>query len=292
MKKTFTTQKNGKKQKRQETDYVNTAYKEQAASLQEPSEEDPIPVLSGEDKTQPKKKPGKNNRFSHFKPIVIAIISATVIGSVLGFVMLRMFVGIDHELTGQSPDSQPVTAVNADGDKQQAEAKPVTIDPINAYVLQGGVFSEQANADEWAGKFKESGMPSLIWEADEQYYLFLGMAEEKEQAKNLIETMKESTEFDVFVKEWSTDEAEVELSDEAQQWFQSFHDQWAKALTNVNNQEALSPTDWEPLVKGYPKDSEQASSLVEAISNMEETTGAEAQITLLNLWQAYEGAIK
>lgn len=292
MKKTFTAQKNAKKQKQQETDHVNTAYKEQAATLQEPSEDEPIPVLAGEGKNQSKKKPRENNRFGRFKPIIIAIISATVIGSVLGFVMLRMFVGIDHELAGPSPDSQPTAAVSADGDKQQTEAKSVTIDPINAYVLQGGVFTEQANADEWAEKFKDAGMPSLIWEVDEQYYLFLGMAEEKEEAKNLIETMQASTEFDVFVKEWSTDEAEVKLSGEAQEWFQSFHDQWAKDLTKANNEEAISPADWKPLVEDYPKDTKQVSDVVEAISNMEETTGAEAQITLLNLWQVYGDAFK
>lgn len=294
MKKSFVARKSGKKQKQQQaTEHVDASQTEQAATLQE-SSEDPIPVLAKEDKPYPKNKTGKNNRFSHFKPVIIAIVSATVIGSVLGFVMLRMFVGIDHELAAPSPNSLPTAAVNADEDKQQqeAEAKPITIESMNAYALQGGVFSEKANADKWAEKFTDAGMSSMVWEQDEQYYLFLGLTEEKEQAKNLVATTKESSDYDVFVKEWSTDKVEVEMSGEEQKWFQSFQDQWAKSLAGVNKEKALLPADWEPIAASYPKESERGKDLVDAISKVEETTGTDAQITLLNLWNAYDQSLK
>ncbi len=291
MKKSSIARKKEKKLKQQATDHVDASHSEQAAALQESSEEEPIPVLTKEDSNS-KNKSGNSTGFRRFKPIIIAIVSAVVIGSVLGFVMLRMFVGIDHELAAPDPNSSPNPVVNANGDKQQTEAKPVKLEAMNAYVLQGGVFAEQANADEWVDKFADAGMPSMVWKQDKQYYLFLGMAADKEQAKGLIATMKESSDLDVFVKEWKTDKMEVKMSGDEQKWYQSFQDQWTKSLSNVNKEKAIAPEDWKQIAADYPKNSKRGDALVKEMSQIKEVTGTEAQVVLLNLWNAFNQSMK
>jgi stage II sporulation protein B len=291
MKKSSIARKKEKKLKQQATDHVDASHSEPAAALQESSEEEPIPVLTKEDSNS-KNKSGNSTGFRRFKPIIIAIVSAVVIGSVLGFVMLRMFVGIDHELAAPDPNSSPNPVVNANGDKQQTEAKPVKLEAMNAYVLQGGVFAEQANADEWVDKFADAGMPSMVWKQDKQYYLFLGMAADKEQAKGLIATMKESSDLDVFVKEWKTDKMEVKMSGDEQKWYQSFQDQWTKSLSNVNKEKAIAPEDWKQIAADYPKNSKRGDALVKEMSQIKEVTGTEAQVVLLNLWNAFNQSMK
>lgn len=288
MKKPIIVRENGKKLKQKNISNVQTVHAEQAATLQE-SNEDPIPVFARSSDTDIKR-PEKDSKFSYFKPIIIAILSAIVIGSILGFIMLRMFVGIETELSSQSSNTLPI--VDKDQDNESAETNQSSLESIEAYVLQGGVFSEQANAEAWNKKFEDAGLSSMIWEKENQFFLLLGLANEKEQAKNILETVKKDADLDVFVKGWSTDKVKAELSKEEAEWFQSFRDQWTKALSEVSSQEALTPSSWENVVANYPKESDRAKPLAEAISNVKKAEGTQAQIDLLHLWNVYDQSLK
>ena len=288
MKKPIIVRENGKKLKQKNISNVQTVHAEQAATLQE-SNEDPIPVFARSSDTDIKR-PEKDSKFSYFKPIIIAILSAIVIGSILGFIMLRMFVGIETELSSQSSNTLPI--VDKDQDNESAETNQSSLESIEAYVLQGGVFSEQANAEAWNKKFEDAGLSSMIWEKENQFFLLLGLANEKEQAKNILETVKKDADLDDFVKGWSTDKVKAELSKEEAEWFQSFRDQWTKALSEVSSQEALTPSSWENVVANYPKESDRAKPLAEAISNVKKAEGTQAQIDLLHLWNVYDQSLK
>lgn len=288
MKKMIIVRENGKKLKKTKTEKLHTGHAEQAAAAQDPNE-DPIPIFASPSDFESKKKPGKNNKFSHFKPILIAILSAIGIGSILGFVMIRLFVGIDSELTAQGSNALPI--VDPD-DNKSVETDQLVLEPIDAFVLQAGVFSDQANAEAWNEKFAEAGLASMIWEKDDQYYLLTGLANEKESAKEMLAELKEAGDFDIFVKEWSTDQAELELSQPEAEWFQSFRDQWTKALAKVDSQEALSTGDWEDLAANYPKEANQDVPLIDAISDVEKEETVDPQITLLNLWHAYDRSLQ
>lgn len=266
----------------------NAAHRDQAATLHE-SEDESIPIFARPSDTNNKQFKGNKSRFSYFKPIIVAIISAIGIGALLGVIMLRMFVGMDSDLSAQGSNVLPVVTNDEKDDK--SETMTLSLESMEAHVLQAGVFSERENAVKWAKTYDESGLPSMIWKRENQYFLLLGLAGSQEKAKDVVEELKEQS-FDIYVKEWKTGEAELELSQVEQEWFQSFREQWDDALTSLDNEEGLSSTDWKDIISNYPKKSDLAPSLFDKISNLEKENGMEAQVILLNLWNDYEDATR
>lgn len=294
MKKPIIVRQNGKRlNQKYNKSYTNNTnlsefHRDQAATLHE-SEEDSIPVFARPTDTYKKQPKENKGKFSYFKPIIIAILSALAIGTLLGIIMLRMFVGIDSDLSAQG--SNLLSVVNNDEKNDRSKTMTLSDEPMEAYVLQAGVFSEKENANTWAMTYGEAGLPTMIWEKENQHFLLLGLANTEEQAKVVAEGLKADS-FDVYVKKWRTEAEKVKLSETEQEWFQSFRDQWNNALTSLSSQEALSPAEWDNVITNYPKESERASSLFEGISNIEQVDGMEAQIVLLNLWNDYEVALK
>ncbi|GAB3050191.1 SPOR domain-containing protein [Virgibacillus ainsalahensis] len=264
----------------------NPADKEQAATVQD-AEDDPIPVF-----VRPVKKKNttnkKQNKSKSIKPVLLASISAIVIGSILGVVMLRMVTGIEGEAV-QGDGTPPVTVGTGEEDESPTESSEFTLKQMEAYVLQGGVFSESANAKEWADKYNQAGLPNIIWQRDNQYFLLVGIAGTKDEAKQLINTM-ESYQFDVFSKEWTTDQKEVELSANEQDWLQSFQEQWVKTV-NASNNEEIDTAGWEKLMEDYPEDGEKLMNLNEEVSSLQEEVKQDEMILqqkLLSLWLEYD----
>lgn len=262
----------------------------QAATLQE-SDHDPVPTFAVQSDSQYNKSSKRYSRFGHFKPILIAIISAISIATVLGFIMIRMFAGVDTEITGNASNNLPVIDNNDKNETEAAETNAISLKPLTAYVIQAGVFSEKANAESWAEKYHNTGLPTMIWQRENQFYLLIGLAASKEQAKKVVGGLKEYS-FDMYVKEWSTGKSEAKLTQAEQEWFQSFQEQWNTALTSLSNQEDLAPANWEKINANSPKKSERVLSMVEETSKIERADGMEAQVQLLNLWNKYEKAIK
>lgn len=263
--------------------------REHAASLQD-SEDDPIPTFARETDHKP---PKKQNKLKPFKPIIGTTISAIAIGSVLGVIMLRMFVGIDSDLAENN--DLPAATVDTEDEDSSAENTTSVIEQMNAYVLQGGVFSNETNAEEWVSKYEEAGFPSYIWEREEQYFLLVGLASTKEQAEQFANSLKEY-EFDIYVKEWTTEEGGADFTDKEVDWLQSFHENWQNALQSLENDEAITVDNWEALIKNYPEETENLAALKETLSSYQESMqatveGFGAQHILLHLWQQYSNVI-
>ncbi|MFD1850144.1 SPOR domain-containing protein [Oceanobacillus bengalensis] len=265
---------------------IHTSNQEAAATLKE-SGDDQIPAY--ERKTDLKKvKPfKKSSKFSTFKPIAIAITSAIIIGLVLSVIMFQVFVNVEDGSAGQALTSVPVS--NADEEVAVNDTdKPIgtsvySIDSIQAFVLQAGVFSEMANAEEWATQFQQAGAPTLIWEKDNQYFLLVGVSETKEQAEK-IATELSTADHDIFVKEWSTNSYEIELTEEENEWLQHFRESWLSAVQLVSENNTLTQAHFETNLEG----SEKLSTLLEETKAIEEVSGREAQQVLLHLLMEYE----
>src|SRR5699024_3163233 len=114
-----------------------------------------------------------------------------------------------------------------DGDvKEQPENKVMmTLKQMKAYVIQLGVFSEQENADIWSKTYAQAGFPSISFQRENQYFLFTGVANTEEKAKEFAEILLKE-EIEVYVKEWETDEKEIKLTEEESKWIQLFQEQW------------------------------------------------------------------
>lgn len=218
------------------------------------------------------------------KPVMLAVISALVIGSLFGIIMLRMFVTMDAtpEVTGNTNPAVIGTdeaEEEKESDPQQAE-NTVEFASLTAYVLQAGVFSERKNAEAWSENFKAAGIPVVIWEREGQYYLFAGVANSAEAAAQAAEEL-ETEELELYSKEWKTKSLEISLTANEEAWLNAYLEWWNQALGS-------SATDQlNQLIDSFPDDTNLLHPLYEKLTDIQEE-GTIDDKKLLELWQRYE----
>ncbi|MEN2765725.1 hypothetical protein [Ornithinibacillus xuwenensis] len=273
------------------------ATREQAAAAEESSdnrihtfarEYDPSLMLSKSHAT-------KNGNLNIFKPILIAIISAIIIGSIMGFVMLKIIVNFDNDLNNNP------TVATADADKDASEKNGIAngsegslykIDTTSAFVLQGGVFSEKANAETESTKFIEAGYDPVIWERDSQFYLLVGIGNTKEDVLQVGESLQ-SSGIEVYAKEWQVAETEVTLTEEEHNWIHSFQEKWNASLEDGSSEQILS--DWKQFLKTAPDQSNAFNTFVKSlednVNNLSGESKHEVRYTLLTFWNQYASFI-
>lgn len=230
---------------------------------------------------------GKKTAF--LKPMIIAVFSAILVGSILGFFMLNMFTNLEGE--AESHEQKPTNVHANPVDQVDNELSSASLQGMSAFVLQGGVFSKAENAKEWALKFQQATLPTVIFEKDQQHYLFVGIANTEGEAKKLATTLAEQ-QFEVYVKEWKTEEIQIELTEEEQHWVKSFQKQWQDTLQSIYTGDDVSLEGWNDLVNSHPLQSEIALQLVDEIHMFyDEDSGKishiEWQEMLLSTWKMY-----
>lgn len=251
-----------------------------------------MPINYREDDRSKKRLPiGK--KINILKPMMIAIFSAILVGSILGFFMLNMFTNLGEDIESHS---QEPTNVHANPvDKADHTVSAATLEGMRAFVLQGGVFSKAENADEWALKFQQATIPTVVFEKDQQHYLFVGIASTENEAKKLAKTVTDQ-QFEVYVKEWKSEDVELELTAEEQHWLESFQKQWKDTLQLIHTGEEVSLEGWDDLVNSHPLESERVLQLVDNIhtfydKDSDEHSHFEWQAMLLSTWKIYENMI-
>lgn len=233
----------------------------------------------------------RKTRFSTFKPILIAVFSAIIIGSGLGLFMLNMFVEIGHGLN-ETTGNLPAITDDADANEGDSSAKGtmVTVEPINAFVLQAGVFSGKANADEMAATFKASGFSTMIWKKGNQYFLLAGIAESKQQAEQLASNFGEH-KLEVYVKKWHTDSKKVQLSNAEADWIQLYKEQWNKSIASLSSKSHVSKSGWTNVVNSIPEQkdtiSEFASFVKSKVTTMKYVNIWDESTKMLSFWYQF-----
>lgn len=232
----------------------------------------------------------KQTTFHMFKPIIIAIISALIIGSIMGVVLLNIIVNFDNNWNGTPAVAMPIEGEEKGKDDNQGNAStgdtsPYMLDSMFAFVLQGGVFSSTANAEAESGKFVEQGYAPVIWEKDNQFYLLVTMGRSKEDLQSDINSLKEKG-IEVYAKDWQTSEKEIVLTKEEYDWIVSFQEQWNLSLENGSLEEET----WNALIEQAPKGSTELNSFV---TQMEElfTSKDNTEIVLLHLWNSLDSVL-
>ncbi|MFC0299880.1 hypothetical protein ACFFIS_03440 [Virgibacillus soli] len=168
------------------------------------------------------------------KKFFVASISAIIIGSLFGIIMLKMFSNLDNQQTSEPQYSNQYNSTSGDmesdaEDKQRGAKEKYTLQPLQMFVLQGGLFSEQVNAESGAEQFLKVGHAGVVWEREGQYFLFVGLAETEQQAKTLVKSMQDES-FETFVKPLQVDEITIELSKAEHTWYTKFHTLWQQML--------------------------------------------------------------
>src|SRR5699024_8749020 len=95
------------------------------------------------------------------KAILLSIIMSLIIGSIFEVISFQMAdkdscIEIDY-------NKQTVDVSNQQEDTNLTTHSP---EPISFYVVQAGVFSEEANAKERIELFKEAGYSNVIWKKE------------------------------------------------------------------------------------------------------------------------------
>ncbi|GGB28193.1 hypothetical protein F3157_00790 [Virgibacillus dakarensis] len=290
---------NGKKTKigQDMTNEKRPFHDEQASALEDSEKNEQVPTFdryhSLDDKYDHYGKAKK--RTGNYKTIIISAVSAVLIGICLGIIMLHMFDGVGHEANSGMDNSglaDTSSVSNNTDDKSDQNGSSYSVEQLNAFVLQAGIFSSKENAAEWSGKFKNAGFPTVIWKRDGQFFLLAGIADTKEQA-DLFSA--EFTDFEIYAKEWNTKKTEIKVTAKEHEWLQSFTDLWRDSVKKVGAGEALSADAWQKLVNGFPKKGEGIApfhkQLTKSLQQMEEGNAVSGQVFLLEQWSQYEELI-
>jgi stage II sporulation protein B len=168
---------------------------------------------------QPIEKKKKNNSVSNLKKslqkkpnsgaiksLLFSVLLAIVIGTSFGFLVLKLVISeakvdVDQVTTiPQETTTEKENPVGATGALQ--------LQPINTFIIQGGVFSSVEAAEIGAEAVKQKGVPAQIIEANGQAFLFLGLADSIDKAKAIGTSMKEN-DIEVFAKAYTLPEKEL-----------------------------------------------------------------------------------
>lgn len=214
-------------------------------------------------------------------------ISAITIGLAFGFMTLNI---LNH--VGQRKSVDAITT-NQPIEQQDKQGQDIELQSLQAYVIQGGVFSSESNLTEWQKPFLQSGFETVTWKKDDLYYLLLGVAKSEADLLPLQQKLSDD-EFDTFIKEWETAEKIVSVTDEDAKWLDLFLTTWTQSMTN-NSDEQLLREQWTTLMTDESETSPAIKSLREKITNiMSEQVLADEikkQYALLMTWYYFEQLI-
>lgn len=180
--------------------------KEQAAAVEKPKEEE-------QSTTPVYKLPHKKNRASNtpVRPLITTALTALFVSLGLGFLLLRMFVSLtDQNATGNEtvPVTGPSEANTESAGEQSNEEGAITGMPdgtpqtFDSYIVQAGAFSTESKAKEWQSRLTAQLIPSVIWNRDGQYFLFVGSSESKQGAELIAARLAEKS-IETYVKPFS-----------------------------------------------------------------------------------------
>jgi len=280
-----------------ETKYKNRymePYQDETAAMREPEEES-TPKLPKKSNLLKLNTAQQNRNTSIFKTFVLPIASALIIGLILGFIMLRMFVNVEGNTANVNQQEQPPAAANqtenaAAGTEAEAGTEAAEVSPLSSYVLQGGVFSSMESAEAARVSYQEQGLPAVIWERDNQYFLFVGIAHTGEQIDAMEQSVQEMG-LDAFSKEWSTQGANVELTESEAGWLENFQQEWEEGLQTVSANQELPP-DFMADTTGNVPDSDRLITAAEEASAITEAENPLPEQVLIQLMNIYEKAVQ
>lgn len=227
------------------------------------------------------------SKFDMFKPIIIAIISAAVIGSIMGFIMLKIIVNFDNDING-TPAVQVPSGNEEKSNGASTKKGTYALEAMSAFVLQGGVFSSVENAEAESAKFLENGYTPVIWEKDSQFYLLVHLGMTKEELQDDTTSLMNNG-IEAYAKEWQLMEKEVEVTEAEYAWLTSFQENWNVSL----GEGKIDNSKWTKLIEQVPADSALLSNLVSLLTDQLEAleTKDHKQI-LLAMLESYDSTIK
>lgn len=264
-------------------------YKEQAATTdRQDNEIDELerrtPVYA---MTNPKK---KKNRY--LKSILLTTSLAIIVGIGFGFGVLKMFVEIDKPSATVSTDQSIIVDDEEDSKKKSgAETSSITLPSISAFIVQAGMFSTEDKAGEWKGNLEQAEFSAFSWKSDDGVRLITSVHATKEKGEQMADKLAQSN-FEGYVRQWSTEEQVIELTAEEGKWLQEFAPLFTEMVENISDEKALADklVEWNNWIEAAPKEMPDAlSSLKKTASTFSEVKTEQKRYEhLLSIWYQYD----
>jgi stage II sporulation protein B len=153
-----------------------------------------------------KKSLQKKQPSGPIKSLLFSILLAIIIGTSFGFLVLKLVISEAKVEVNQVTTIPKETT--SDKENPVGTTGALQLQPINTYIVQGGVFSSVDSAKIEAEKVRQKGVPAQIIEANGQAFLFLGLADSIDKAKAIGTSMKEN-DIEVFAKAYSLPEKDL-----------------------------------------------------------------------------------
>ena len=204
-------------------------------------------------------------------PFILAIV-AIVVGTSLGFLAIRT-------ITAEQTVTPPV---------EVEEEKPAVVPPaeqtsegatVQTFLVQGGVFSTEEAAKEVQATLHEKKLPAEVFKMENEYYLFLGVAESLAATKELALEYK-TNDVDVFWKEIHY-KTKVKEDDAAVDVYSSLAELSAAKLRNTESSVDLQQVKKQLDGVKLSGNEEGKKRLIEAAELMQKNQASEAQDKLL-----------
>ncbi len=255
----------------------------------------------------PNKQKKKNYKTSLIKSFLLAIISAIVIGTSFGLMILQLFAGSQQPMKNGIHHIEKVAIPNESDlleeplENDEGPAGIVTVSPLNVYLVQGGLFSTEAAITPILNQIKSKGLSGTIVNQDGMYYLFLGIGSTAEAAKIFLTPYEEINNIEgAFVKNLLTSERSGTKSVlQAKQMFEKLVTYTTEL--HLSTQKSNSWTEIQQMNKAINSPVSQSTedlfvkSVINAYASVDKYRGSlsnqdfwETQQALLNSYQIYQ----
>jgi stage II sporulation protein B len=146
----------------------------------------------------------KKNNQGFLTSIFLAVFFAVLLGTSFGFIMLKLV------FTDQAAETvTPAVTETPAASREQAGTETAALDPLATFVVQGGVFSNNNAAKQIQEANAQKGADSHLIEIGGQTFLYLGVSDNIEHAKEMGADLK-SKGIDVFAKEITFDAKSID----------------------------------------------------------------------------------
>lgn len=227
----------------------------------------------------------KTSFFTKYKSFILSAVTAIVIGTGLGLLMMNMFIDLDPEAFSASENESNHTVAIANEAVSNTENKQIRlqIPALQAYVIQAGVFSTEDNAKNfYDSQLASFNLPYSIWQQEDKFYIFVHAAGTEGSSKDFHQNQLESNENFYSGKLWSTNAVSVDVDEVSSDWMAAFPEVFMNTLAEGNT------VAWEKWLKEKPENTSE--NLEDFITNsqavLEKNSEVEKSVQILEAWKS------
>ncbi|WP_440895996.1 SPOR domain-containing protein [Amphibacillus sp. Q70] len=216
--------------------------------------------------------------------IVLTALSAVLIGTSFGLLLLFIF-SHDEDVPVTEQPNKNTTAEDSSSDAAATEDnQKIELNALSGYVIQAGVFESLEQAELTRETLVTQGHPSIVWETETDYRVFLAAYQSEGEAKQAGEQLAESG-LEVYAREWQSNEGAANLAGE-EEWLNEFQDLWQQSFSGYTDEVEQAWNNWLNIDQTDLSDHTQ-QFYQDVESTLRQLNDEQLPFYLLDLWNHY-----